>query len=134
MKKMIDLSGKEAIVTGGGSGIGRGICAVLTRAGANVLVTDISIDSAKETINYCEASNNIRAETIDVTDIESINFGHKSSSPMLRNSERAFISAFSAVTFDSALARLSLAICLFVNALLLISLAFNAFFLAANTF
>ena len=72
MKKMIDLSGKEAIVTGGGSGIGRGICAVLTRAGANVLVTDISIDSAKETINYCEASNNIRAETIDVTDIESI--------------------------------------------------------------
>ena len=36
---MIDLSGKEAIVTGGGSGIGRGICAVLALAGARVLVT-----------------------------------------------------------------------------------------------
>ena len=47
---MIDLSGKEAIVTGGGSGIGRGICAVLALAGARVLVTDVSIESAEETL------------------------------------------------------------------------------------
>ena len=43
---MINLSGKEAVVTGGGSGIGRGICAILASAGASVLVTDISIESA----------------------------------------------------------------------------------------
>ncbi len=69
---MIDLSGKEAIVTGGGSGIGRGICSVLARAGARVLVTDISIESAKETLKYCEGSNSLKATKIDVTDIASI--------------------------------------------------------------
>ena len=69
---MINLSGKEAVVTGGGSGIGRGICAILASAGASVLVTDISIESAEETLKYCEGSNNSKAAKIDVTDIESI--------------------------------------------------------------
>ena len=69
---MIDLSGKEAIVTGGGSGIGRGICAVLALAGARVLVTDVSIESAEETLKYCERLNNLTAAKIDVTDIASI--------------------------------------------------------------
>ena len=69
---MINLSGKEAIVTGGGSGIGRGICAVLALAGARVLVTDVSIESAEETLKYCERLNNLTAAKIDVTDIASI--------------------------------------------------------------
>ena len=69
---MIDLSGKEAIVTGGGSGIGRGICAVLALAGARVLVTDVSIESAEETLKYCERLNNLKTAKIDVTDIASI--------------------------------------------------------------
>jgi len=69
---MIDLSGKEAIVTGGGSGIGRGICAVLARAGASVLVTDISIESAEETLKYCQGLSSLKTAKIDVTDIESI--------------------------------------------------------------
>lgn len=38
---MIDLSGKTAIITGGASGIGRGICLVLANQGANVVVADI---------------------------------------------------------------------------------------------
>ncbi|MDC0035086.1 SDR family oxidoreductase [Chloroflexi bacterium] len=69
---MIDLSGKEAIVTGGGSGIGRGICSVLALAGANVLVTDISRKSAEETMKHCGHSDNFRAKEMDVTNENSI--------------------------------------------------------------
>ena len=69
---MIDLSGKEAIVTGGGSGIGRGICSVLALAGANVLVTDISRGSAEETMRYCSYGGDITAKELDVTNEHSI--------------------------------------------------------------
>jgi len=37
-----DLTGKIAIVTGGGSGLGRDICLSLARAGATVVVADIN--------------------------------------------------------------------------------------------
>jgi 3-oxoacyl-[acyl-carrier protein] reductase len=41
---MVDLKGKVAIVTGAGRGIGKGIALALARAGADVVVTDISDD------------------------------------------------------------------------------------------
>jgi NAD(P)-dependent dehydrogenase (short-subunit alcohol dehydrogenase family) len=69
---MINLSGKEAIVTGGGSGIGRGICSVLVLAGANVLVTDISEKSAEDTLQHCGSGDKLRARQMDVTNENSI--------------------------------------------------------------
>jgi meso-butanediol dehydrogenase/(S,S)-butanediol dehydrogenase/diacetyl reductase len=44
-----NLKGKVAMVTGGGSGIGRGICLKLAENGADVAVCDINLDTAKET-------------------------------------------------------------------------------------
>lgn len=49
IKKLYDLSGKVAVVTGGGDGIGRGVCRTLAHAGASVVVSDLDLVKAQET-------------------------------------------------------------------------------------
>lgn len=48
---MAALTGKVAFVTGGGSGIGRGIAERLAREGADVCIPDIDSDAAEQTAN-----------------------------------------------------------------------------------
>jgi NAD(P)-dependent dehydrogenase (short-subunit alcohol dehydrogenase family) len=52
---MPDLSGRTAIVTGGGSGIGRASASAFARAGANVVVADIDAASGGETVDKISA-------------------------------------------------------------------------------
>ncbi len=47
---MKSLSGKVAIVTGAGRGIGFGIASVLAEKGADVIITDINEETAKEAV------------------------------------------------------------------------------------
>lgn len=64
-RSYIDLTGKVAIVTGGGNGIGLGIGLRLARAGADVLIADIDHIAAKSTTKQVEAFG-VRAEAIKV--------------------------------------------------------------------
>jgi NAD(P)-dependent dehydrogenase (short-subunit alcohol dehydrogenase family) len=48
-RNMFDLTGRVAIVTGGGFGIGRSICEVMAEFGADVVIADINEELARET-------------------------------------------------------------------------------------
>ena len=48
-EKLLDLSGKVAIVTGGAMGIGYGISHRLSEAGAKVVVADLDLAAAEKT-------------------------------------------------------------------------------------
>ncbi|MDE5549868.1 MAG: glucose 1-dehydrogenase [Bacteroidaceae bacterium] len=49
--KLFDLSGKVAVVTGGGDGIGKAACEVLAAAGASVVVSNLSLEKAESTVD-----------------------------------------------------------------------------------
>lgn len=72
----IDLSGKTAIVTGGGQGIGAAICQILDKAGANVVVNyfsdteGINQKRAAETVE--KLSDNTVAIEADVRNVKQV--------------------------------------------------------------
>jgi NAD(P)-dependent dehydrogenase (short-subunit alcohol dehydrogenase family) len=67
------LEGKIGIVTGGGSGIGRGICIKFAQEGAAVLVADINMEGAGETVRLItEAGGTAAAVKTDVTSPDSV--------------------------------------------------------------
>lgn len=51
---MQDFSGKSALVTGAGSGIGRGVALAFARAGARVAVSDIDVAGGEETVGLIQ--------------------------------------------------------------------------------
>ncbi|MCL2688938.1 MAG: 3-oxoacyl-[acyl-carrier-protein] reductase [Chitinispirillia bacterium] len=70
----MDLSSKKAIVTGSGRGIGREIALKLARAGADVAISDIDLETAKATAAEIEAlgrkSVAVSADVSKAADVE----------------------------------------------------------------
>lgn len=62
------FAGKQAIVTGAGSGIGAALCRALAAAGAEVVCTDIDGDAAAHTA----APLGARSDRLDVTDAAAV--------------------------------------------------------------
>lgn len=69
----MELSGKTALVTGAGSGIGRASAIALARAGAKVLAADIRADGIEKTVALIRANGGTAEATIvDVTSASSV--------------------------------------------------------------
>ncbi|NOY70749.1 MAG: SDR family NAD(P)-dependent oxidoreductase [Deltaproteobacteria bacterium] len=70
---METFKGKTAIVTGGASGIGRGLCEALCQMGAMVYVADIDDDGAKQVADGIKANGGrASAHRLDVTRHEEV--------------------------------------------------------------
>jgi NAD(P)-dependent dehydrogenase (short-subunit alcohol dehydrogenase family) len=68
-----EVGGRAAIVTGGGSGIGRAVAHALARGGAAVLVADVVPDAAERvTTEIAGAGGTARAFTADVADPDAV--------------------------------------------------------------
>lgn len=71
---MTEISGKAAVVTGGGSGIGMGLAKELARQGASVAVADIIFDNARKVADeIIGAGGQAVAIHCDVCERESVN-------------------------------------------------------------
>ncbi|MGK2965164.1 MAG: SDR family NAD(P)-dependent oxidoreductase [Tepidiformaceae bacterium] len=58
------LNGQVAVVTGGGTGIGKGIATELSRAGADVVITSRKIDRLEATAEVVRADTGGRVLTV----------------------------------------------------------------------
>ncbi|TDL74687.1 SDR family NAD(P)-dependent oxidoreductase [Rhodococcus qingshengii] len=73
LKQLFDLTGQTAIVTGGGSGLGRVMALALAEAGANVVVCSRRLEVCEEVVKEIEAlGKQALALAVDVTNPESV--------------------------------------------------------------
>lgn len=79
----IDFSGKTALITGAGSGIGRSIAMTFAQAGARTVVAGRRLAELEETVRLIrDAGGEARAVAADVTDEESIRALIESAGPL----------------------------------------------------
>jgi NAD(P)-dependent dehydrogenase (short-subunit alcohol dehydrogenase family) len=72
MKQPFSLAGKVAVVTGGGSGIGRAIALLFAAQGATVAIFDASESAAHAVSEEAEPPGSIRSYVVDVTDAAAV--------------------------------------------------------------
>jgi 2-deoxy-D-gluconate 3-dehydrogenase len=74
--QLFDLKGKGAVVTGGAMGIGQAIAFRLAEAGAGVMIADIDLEAANQTVEQIKASGGkaqaIRADVRSAADAKKV--------------------------------------------------------------
>jgi NAD(P)-dependent dehydrogenase (short-subunit alcohol dehydrogenase family) len=71
--ELFDLSGKTALVTGGGSGLGRDMALALAQAGANVVVPDVNAELAEQSAAQIRSvGRQALAMQVDIADPDAV--------------------------------------------------------------
>ncbi|MBR7742038.1 SDR family oxidoreductase [Phycicoccus sp. BSK3Z-2] len=68
----MELTGRTAVVTGGGNGIGREVVLELLRRGARVAAVDLREDGLAETADLAGAGERLSTHAVDVTDAAAV--------------------------------------------------------------
>lgn len=63
---------QTVVITGAGSGLGRGLCRELARVGHKILATDKNLDTAQETISMLDNPARGEAHALDVTSAQDV--------------------------------------------------------------
>src|SRR5688500_6829658 len=73
---MFNLTNKTAIITGGGSGIGKAISVLFAKQGANVFILDVDEDGAQKSIEEIKAEGGtaefMKCNVSSVEEVESV--------------------------------------------------------------
>ena len=69
---MEDFADKVAVVTGGASGIGEGLCTALIEAGAHVVIADVEKDILDDTVDRLSGRGSVTGVVTDVSDPGSV--------------------------------------------------------------
>ena len=70
VRELANLSGRTALVTGGGGQIGAAMCAALAEMGANVAILDIDAEAGQRVAHELMGKHGVRALTLDVDLLE----------------------------------------------------------------
>lgn len=68
----VSLAGRLALVTGGGSGIGRAVCKALCSEGARIIVADINKEAAASTVKSLPGNHEHQPIEVDVGSSDSV--------------------------------------------------------------
>ncbi len=83
MAMTIDLTGRRALVTGGGQGVGRSIALGFAAAGAEVAVNDLDLDRARAVVDeIASAGGTARPAAFDVTDYAAVEAAVEQAGPV----------------------------------------------------
>ena len=66
---MESFSGKMAVITGGGTGMGRSLCQALVNAGCHIALCDVVEENMAETKGLCEAANSAVRVSTHICDV-----------------------------------------------------------------
>ena len=73
MTLQLDLSGRRALITGAGQGVGRGLALAFAEAGAEVLVNDLRLERAQAVVDELRATGAVASPfAFDVTDYAAV--------------------------------------------------------------
>lgn len=70
---MKNFGERIAVITGGGSGMGRDLAVKLSEAGAHVAMCDVSEENLRQTASLCNGDVNVTTHLCDVSDEEQMN-------------------------------------------------------------